>query len=279
MDTETNPAETPEVEDVPEIESEEGSTETEAEDNPEDGEPEEAEPETVEIERDGKTFKVPAELKDDFLRQADYTRKTQETAALKAELGTRIEQAKQASEAEVNARAKAVAIDGALQRYANVDWDALQAQDAATAFQHWRQFQQLQTAKGEADTEYNQAVEQRTLATQQEAAKRIEQGIAELQRDIPDWGPQKAEELLSFGESKFGFSRAYMESVEDPNLIKVMNFAFLAAKAQPKSPATPSAQPKPAAKVKGGTAPHRGLDDRSDMKTWLEARERQLGRK
>jgi hypothetical protein len=279
MDTETNLAgdDLPEVEDVQfEDEADEGSPETDEDGNPIE-EPDDAEPETVEIERDGKTYKVPAELKDDFLRQADYTRKTQEVAELRKELGTHIEQAKQASEAEVNARAKAVAIDAAIQQYQNVDWDALQAQDAANAFQHWRKFQQLQSAKGEADTEYAQAVEQRTLATQHEAAKRIEQGIAELQRDIPDWGPKKAEELLTFGEKQFGLSRDYMNSITDPNLVKVMNFAFLASKAQSKAPA--QQQPKPAAKVKEGSAPKKALDDRLNAEDWVRQRNAQLARR
>ncbi len=275
MDRETNPGETPEVEAEEELELPEGSTETDDADTPE-GETDEPEEETAEVERDGKTFKVPAALKDDFLRQADYTRKTQEIAELRKELGGHIEQAKQASEAEVSAKAKSVAIDAAIQQYQNVDWDALQAQDAANAFQHWRKFQQLQTAKVEADGEYTQAVEQRTLATQQEAAKRIEQGVAELTRSIPDWGPQKAEQLLTFGEKQFGFSRDYMEAVDDPNLIKVMNFAYLASQTRPK----PAAEPlKPAPKVRGGTVPAKALDDRASIDDWVKAREAQLRRK
>ncbi len=133
MDTETNLAEPEvEVEELPEVE---GSTEPDDADTPE-GESEEAEEETAEIERDGKTFKIPAALKDDFLRQADYTRKTQELAETRKELASHIEQAKQASEGEINARAKAVAIDAAIKQYENVDWDGLQARDANLAFEH-----------------------------------------------------------------------------------------------------------------------------------------------
>ncbi len=274
MDTETNLADGPEVEEE-EIEVE-GSTEPDETDTPE-GEADEPAPETAEVERDGKTYKVPVELKDDFLRQADYTRKTQEIAELRKELGSHIEQAKQASEGEINARAKAVAIDAAIQNYENIDWDALQARDANLAFEHWRKFQQLQTAKTEADGEYTKAVETRTLAAQQEAAKRIEQGVAVLTRDIPDWGPQKAEELLAFGEKQFRFTREYMESVDDPNLIKVMNFALIASKTPRSKPADEPLQP--AAKVRGGTVPRKGLDDRSSIDDWVKAREAQLARK
>jgi len=275
MDTETNPAE-PEVEDLPVIDSEEdGSTEATEDGNP-DGEPEEVVEETIEIERDGKTYKVPVALKDDLLRQDDYTRKTQALSEQRKELEAAKERVQQAGEAEVNAKARAVAIEAAIKQYEGVDWNTLEQQDPAAAFSHWRKFNQLQTALGEANNEYQSAVQARTLETQQEAAKRIEQGLAELQRDIPDWGPQKAEELLSFGEKQFGMTRAYMESVDDPNLIKVMNFAYLAAKSQPKTTAPQAAPLKPAAKVKGDASPPRGLDDRMNAEEWVKARNRQL---
>ena len=277
MNTETNPAE-PEVE-VEEAQFEpqddEGSADQDDADNP-DEETEEAEPETVEIERDGKKFKVPVALKDDFLRQSDYTRKTQEIAAERKALDEAKQAVQQAGEAEVNARARSVAIDAALKQYENVDWDALQARDANLAFEHWRKFQQLQTGKVEADREYETAKEARTLETHREAEKRIEQGIAELQQSIPDWGPEKAEQLISFGESVFKFSRAYMESVDDPNLIKVMNYAYAASKNQSKPV---QLQPKPAAKVKEGSAPRKGLDDRLSAEDWVKARNAQVGRK
>lgn len=272
MDDETNPGDPPEVE-LEQDEAEQGSTvETDA-DNPE-GETEEDEPETIEIERDGKTYKVPAALKDDLLRHGDYTRKTQEIAEARKALETARESVQQAGEAEINAKARSVAMDAAIKQYEGVDWDALQAQDPGAAFQHWRKFQQLQGAKAEADTEYQTAVEARTFETERETASRLEQGAAELARDIPDWGPQKAEQLLSFGEKQFGLTRAYMEGVTDVNLIKVMNFAFLAAKANP-SKIAPAA-PKPAAKVKGGTAPLKGVDDRLSSDDWLKARNAQV---
>ena len=276
MTDETNLAETLEVENVPAEETEqqdESATDTGDADNPE-GEADEAEPDTVDLERDGKTYKVPAALKDDFLRQADYTRKTQELSAKAKELDTARERVTQAGEAEINARAKSVAIDAALKQYEAVDWDAVQRQDAGFAFEHWRKFQQLQAGKVEADNEYSSAVQARAVETQQEAAKRLEQGNAEIARSIPDWGPKKAEELMSFGEKALNFSREYMESVTDPNFVKVMNLAFLASKQRPAG--TPPAQTaQPAAKVKGGVVPRKGLDDRLSAEDWVAERNRQ----
>lgn len=274
MDTETTNPQGAEVELVPDAEE----LDFEDQDNPE-ADPEPEEPELVEVERDGKTYRIPADLKDDFLRQGDYTRKTQELAAERKELASLKERVQQAGESEVAARAQVIAIEAAMQQYQNVDWDALEAQDPVAAQRHFRQFMQLQSGLGEAQNAYQSAVQQRTFETQQEAAKRIEQGLAELQRDIPNWGPDLANQLLDFGE-KAGFSRDFMNSVDDPKLVKLMHMAFLAAKATPKPAATQAQNIKPASKVKGSSSnPAVGLDDRLGPDEWLKRRNEQLRRK
>lgn len=273
----TNPAE-PEVEVVDDVELDDSSTEEAEADNPEEGEPEEAEPETVEVEIDGVKYNVPANLKDKFMLQADYTRKTQEVAATRKALEERITQAEQASEGEVNARAHLVALDAALSQYENVDWDALENQNPALAQKHFRTFYQLQQQRASAETVLQEAQQTRELETQRMVAERVEQGIAELQRDIPDWGPEKAEALMAFGEKQFGFDRDYMESITDPKLIKLMNAAYLAL--SPKSQPKPAAQTiKPASKVKGGEAPKKRLADDLSPEEWVKQRNAELARR
>lgn len=275
MDTETTNPEAPEVDENAVIEREDGSTDALDEANP-DAELDEGEEETVEVEKDGKTYKIPASLKDAFLMQGDYTRKTQEIAAEKKALVEARERVQQAGEAEVNAKASVIAIQAALQQYQDVNWDALEAQDPMAANRHFRQFMQLQNALGDAESEYKSAVEARTLETQQEAAKRIEQGTAELQRDIPGWGPELAQQLVGFGE-KMGLSREYMDAVDDPALVKLMHMAFLASKTT--KPAAQKVEVKPTAKVKGGSQPVTGLDDRLSPEEWAKRRNEQLRRK
>ena len=80
------------------IEQDEGSTETLDEANPE-GEAEESEPETTETEIDGVKYTIPAALKDSFLMQGDYTRKTQELAAERKALDEAKVRVQQAGEA------------------------------------------------------------------------------------------------------------------------------------------------------------------------------------
>lgn len=269
MDTETN---LPEAE-VEELEVTE-TLETDAEDTSEE---ETLEPETVEIELDGKKYTVPLDLKDSFLRQSDYTRKTQELAATRKELDDAKERVQQSGEAEVHAKAKVFAFQQAIQVYQDVDWDALEVQDPVNAQRHFRKYMQLTQELEGAESEYQSAVQQRTFETQQEAATRIEQGLAELQRDIPGWGPDKAQELMAFGEKQFGFTREYMESITDPRLVKLMNYALVAQRTAKKPVATTEGI-KPASKVKGGGQPVSGLDDRLSADEWMKRRNAQLRR-
>lgn len=277
MNTETNPGDDPEVE----LEAEdEGSTEAETADNaePVEGEEsEEQEEETIEWNEDGKTFKVPAALKDHLLRQGDYTRKTQELAAERKELAALKESVQQAGEAEINAKAQIVAIDAAIKQFEGINWEALEAQNPQNAARLWRQYSQLGQARDQANKDYTSAVEARGIETQQEAAKRIEQGLAELQRDIPGWSVERAQQLAAFGVEQFGFTREHMESIDDPRIVKMLNFAFLATKQQPRTPAQPALTP--AAKVRGGTTvPKTGLDDRLSTEEWVKRRNSQAKR-
>ena len=78
--------------------------ETEGEDNPE----EETEPEddTDEVEFEGKKYRVSKDIKDALLRQADYTRKTQELAEHRNQVSATIERLTAVSHEETQALAQ-----------------------------------------------------------------------------------------------------------------------------------------------------------------------------
>ena len=92
---------------------------------PEDMEPDEPEEELDETEYEGKTYKVPKEIKDALLRQSDYTRKTQELAEIRkaAEFERQsIAAAKEADEAADELKSDLRTVDKALKSFENVDW-------------------------------------------------------------------------------------------------------------------------------------------------------------
>src|SRR5690349_6465638 len=98
-------------------------------------------PEEVEVEYEGKTYCLPVELKDALLRQADYTRKTQDVAkarkALEAETAAHHGKVSSARAHMLDA-ARVVALNDQLAQFGQIDWQALQQQDPARAQALWQ---------------------------------------------------------------------------------------------------------------------------------------------
>ena len=281
----TEPVEEPEVEELPNEqesateEPDDGDPEVSEDDaeEPEEGD-EDTEPEFIDVDFGGKTYKVHPDLRDGIMWQADYTRKTQETAELKRALETRITEATEASEGEWKAQAELVAIDAALEQYQNVDWDALERQNPQEAQRHFRNFTMLQQHRGKADNDLTEARKNREAEAQRVSAEQFQQSMADLGRDIPGWGDTKAIELRDFAKAQFGFTDdEFKIGLHDPRQIKMLHMALVASKASKAKPPAQAA-PKPASKVKGGTMPAKGLDDRLNTEEWMKRRTAQVRR-
>lgn len=281
MMDETNPVE-PEVEAAPEEEVlETYETEDSEQELDEDGNPLEEPDETVELDVNGKKFKVPKELKDGFLMQADYTRKTQELAEQRRAVEAELQAAKEVSEGEFRARAQIAQIDEAIAEYKTVDWDRWMQSNPQEAQRAWMQYQRLNDERGTAVQNYQQLQQQRTLLEHRQAEERKEKGLAELQAKIPDWSENKAKALLDFGVKQLGFSAQELMAIDDPRMIIALN---LAAQGQQKQTAQKAAAKveaqssiRPAARVTGGrTATGNKLDDRASTDAWMKARMAQV---
>jgi hypothetical protein len=148
-------------------------TEADDDDNPDESpetdEVKDDEPDGLEdIEIDGKTYKVP---KDAALRQADYTRKTQELAEKRNVVDATFERLQTVSQAETQALASVAIVAAQLKQYEDVDWDAWEEQDAQLgtreAQKHWRIFQGLEKQRDEAIAQYNNVGEAKRSLVQQ----------------------------------------------------------------------------------------------------------------
>lgn len=285
MDETTNP-EAPEVEDVlvEDEDQDEAATETEEADSPE-GEPEEAAEDSdgEEVEYGGKKYKVPTELKDALLRQDDYTRKTQALAEQRKEVEATIQRLNEVNQAEVQAIARLGMIEGRLAEYNDVDWDAWDQSDPASANKARWELMQLQQARGDAVGDIQNARNQAQFAAQQEAAKRLEQGQRVLHERIPGWGQEKAVTLLTEGSKAYDFSAEELQGIDDPRMIMVLNDA-LEYRRQKQAAATVKKVERqqaivPAAKVKGAPTAIKGLDDRLSTEEWVRRRNAQLAKR
>lgn len=212
-----------------------------------------------EIERGDKKYRVPKELKGEFLMHADYTRKTMEVAEQRKALEqakAQIEQAQALSTEERRAFARLEALNDQISQYEQVDWDTLEASDPQEAAKHWRTYQTALNQRNSTASALHQHEVQKAQRAQHEAAKRREEVETRLAKEVPNWSPAKRQELESFA-SQYGYTPDVLANtarVEDFQLLNLAHEGFKFIQRQ-KAAARAAAQSavKPAPEV-GGTA-------------------------
>lgn len=209
---------------------------------------EQADPEDdlEEFDWEGKKIKGPKGLKDGLLRQADYTRKTQEVAETRKQLEERaqhIEQQAKASDEEMNARAALISIDSDLKSYENVDWDAWEAQDLFAAQAGFRKFQQLQAARGQVDKYLGERQKARTETTQQETAKRLQETRQFAETKIKGWTLEVDAKITDFATKELGFDWNTLKAAYTPAVYKALHLAWLGHQAINTKTAPTTAKP------------------------------------
>jgi len=238
-----------------------------------------ADDELEEIERGGRRAKIPTWLKPELMMRADYTRKTQELAEMRRAFEAQRDTVQHAGQAELSAQANLTLIDRQIGQFDRVDWNGWHESEPFEAQKAFAQYQLLKDARTQTLGYLGSLREERTLREQQDSAKRLEEGAAELARDLKDWSPQTAAKLLDFGQRHFGVSKEDLDGIDDPRLVKVLHAAFQWEEHQQKQKRAQShaaAQTaRPAARV-GGASPKSGLDDRLSAEEWLRRRNEQL---
>lgn len=214
--------------------------------------------ELEEIEYEGKKARVPKEMRDAFLRQRDYTQKTQEVAEARrmAEYErAQVQQYSQAAQANIRELAQLHNIEEQLTQFQNLNWAALNAQDPVKTQELHIRFTQLQTQRGQLQGALSQRQQAMAFQQQQQAAQRLEQGQRELERDIKGWSPELQGKLMQTAKA-FGFRDDELAQVSDPRTVKLLHEAYLYRQSVAKSATKPAAAPlpKPVTKVGGGGA-------------------------
>lgn len=267
---------------APELEAEAGSDEENGELEGE-GDELPPEPEQYELEHDGKKYKVPLELKDAFLRNDDYTRKTQAVAESKRAVEARqaeVDAAYNTSQEVISARAHVLNLDSALQQYQNVNWQQLEQEDPISAMSHWRQFQMLKDQRGQAAQYLDKTQADLSEKAQQATATRLRETRAFAEREIPGWTPDVDVKIVDFAEKELGFSREQLRDQVNPAVYRTLHLAMIGAEAlkrknaQPKTVA-PAAQPLTKVTARGNP-PATGLDDRLSTDEWMKRRNAQV---
>lgn len=243
--------------DEPEDLDDEAEGEADAEDDGE-AEPEEEEIEYAEIELNGKKYQIPAELKDGYLMNADYTRKTQEVAEQRKANEARqaeIEQMGQVSEQEMQAKVELHSINQRIGQYQNVDWNAWQDEDPIAAQKGYIEYQQLERKAGHIGQQLQQVQNHRSELAKQDTAKRLQETREFAEKNIKGWTPEIDAKVTEFATTELGFPVETLVGAYSPPVYNTLYLAYLGAQslksATAKPKPQPSAQIKPLSKVGG----------------------------
>ena len=249
--------------------------------------PDEAQAETpdelIPVEHAGQTYQVPAALKGALMRQADYTRKTQELAqhrrALEAERAA-VAQAAEAHGQQMGEYARLIALQNQIAHLQGQDWPALQRQNPAAAQQLLTQLFQMKQAHEIAASELEHRRQVQAFNAQREHAQRVEHGNRVLAAHLDGWSPEYGARLGAFAISQ-GLTPEEVSGVSDPRLVLLLHHAFRGHQAdQQRAAGERLAQVqavRPAIEVGGGQGPQ----DPNRMSTddWMRHRRGQLHKK
>lgn len=207
------------VEEEAVAESEAEAEEVEEEDQPEAETDEEAEPQLEDVyEIEGIEFTAAElkEMKEGALRQADYTKKTQDLAKEKAEVASRRQQFDaEVQQVQAQIQQQHAQLEEALTTFA-IEQDP---QPKVADFKNWDEFAQAQQ-------NWEQRAHKRQEAQQLYQALKAEQHQNTVQREFsallskrPDWADQKVfqEQMAVMGEtaSRYGYSPEEFAAISD----------------------------------------------------------------
>ncbi|MCG8400300.1 MAG: hypothetical protein MJA84_01745 [Firmicutes bacterium] len=269
--------------------------ETEAEDLTEaeqSAEEAEQEPEFDEIEFEGQTYAVPKALKDGFLMQADYTRKTQEVADERRAVeawGQELDQRQQAFAQQIEAQrahftdyARLASLDDALAQYQKVDWATYVEQDPTAAQQHRVRYDTIKDQRQALAAKVSRAEQERASTAQHSLARRIDETQDVLRRDIENWGPDLANQLTEYG-MQLGYTQQELSALNtDARAVKVLHRAFqadqLLKEPKPgKRPASQAIKPLQTVTKKRSRPPASPTPSDTDSdEAWMKKRRAQL---
>ena len=289
MEDEQSPEEL--VEEVEEVEAEEEIEEsTEQEVDEDTDEDSEEQPEAVEdlqtVEFDGKEYNIPPELKEAFLKNKDYTTKTQEIAEQRKDLDadrTRFQEAIQLQTAHTEAYTQLGVIDQQLTQFNEIDWNTWATQDPNAAQQAQIQLNQLREQRQQATDRLSSLQTESQQKAHTETARVVEANRSKVEKIVPNWTADTERAVFDFG-LKSGLNEQQLAGTNyDPVLINILNKARLFDELQQKQTVKKtkkSKEPIPqATRVKPKKVANRGLNDSLSTEEWLKRRNAQIAKR
>lgn len=249
---------------------------------------------------EGLKFKGPKGLKDHILRQADYTRKTQDLASQRQQLEADRESITAYRQADREYRVNLGRMADVEEQLANfiqgpngqmigadkIDWASWFQTAPQVAQQHERRMQALERRKASLQRSVSEAEQRHETEAQQSTAKRIQSVLSSAEKEIPGWSQERYQDVIKMVDDQ-GISADAAKAIADRfdlGLLKVLDLALdghrvraaRAAKAKPAPQQTDNVQPLPTVGKRRSTGSGTELSDKLTPEEWLKRRNAQL---
>lgn len=237
-------------------------------------------PETFEVELDGAVHTLPAALRGAVLRQADYTRKTQELAEHRRTLEAERQALSERAGAQAGAsrdRMRLAALDDQIEEFQGVDWQGYGQADPEGAREAWSTFQQMSQAREQLAYAVSHHEERGALQAAREAAEAMAETGRTLSQEIDGWSPEVAGKLVDYAQA-FGVTMEELREMADPRLWKLLHKAWRADQASEAGARETAQAVRPAVSVAGGGVGGGGVRDDLATKEWMRRRNDQMAR-
>ena len=283
-----------EAEDTEEVEAEEAEAEevdADEVDDAEEGDDEEADEVEAELFEltldDGTKVEVPQSAKDAFMKNADYTQKTQSLSEQRKALEAdrqRFQQAikmqTQFTEADSNVRV----IDTQLAQFEGIDWNTWGQQDPASAQQAQIQLGALREQRGQAVQELQKLQAEAQQTESREIARQTEENRQRVATAVADWSSDTERAIFDYGLKSCLSENQLASTNYDPAVLSILNKARLFDELQQRQTAKPKkakAEPVPKAeKVRAKKSSNRTAPKDSDStEAWLRKRNAQIAKR
>jgi hypothetical protein len=213
--------------------TEEAEPDPESADEPAE-EAEEADPEAgddagelVEVEIEGKTYKVPPELQKGYLRQSDYSRRMNEVGEKEKAYTQRLELI-EGIEAAAEQRAEALAqvrlLDERIKSYEGIDWAKARAENPGEAAMAAIELLSLKDQRKDAVGAAAQVARKLTETRQKVDGEKAADMARVLDKELPGWRGDVGAQITEYAKS-IGFAEKDIASITDPKVVLALDKA------------------------------------------------------
>ena len=194
------------------------------------------------------------ELREGYMRQKDYSRKTAEVARQREEVGEKVRQALESERTRYATelqQLQAVLLETAAPELKDVNWNHLAANEPAEYVRLRNRADQIGNVLKSVQAKQQELTQKQADEQRQALAKAAQESRSRLEAEIPGWNDNLYQELMQVGVS-VGYKSDEVANWLDPRAFKVLHEAYEYRKLKAGKPPAASRVATPPKVIKPG---------------------------